>query len=892
MSKENKEDITKKQVTRRSALKWTGGLIAAAGLGVIAGVGGDMILRPTVTQPVGPPTTITQTATPTTAPAQAEKWVLQACQGWGCHDHCYLKVYTGSDGKIDRVERFELPPPEGDALGMCMKGAMEGRLPYNTNRILYPMKRVGNRGEGKFQRITWDQAMSEIGQKVKTITDQYGPEALAFDNFACGYVVQMGAGMGLVTLFANTFGATVAGQPPIDTGPFFAQETDWSYPFLVGGPISTQLTSTYGYDPRLLDQTKYLIMWSCNTAATHPGVTTRHMMAAKERGVKLVDVGLWYDQQAAVSDWFIPVRGGTDTALALGMANVLVYEGLYDKQFMTNRTVAPFLVRNDNGMFLRESDITSGGDKNKYVWWDAVSKSAQTIAGHVFEFPEGTMPDLLAAQTVNGIACKTAFLLLKEHLADYTPQSQEKITNVPASTVIQLAHEYVQNRPATIWHNWGMRYQNAYTLGRSIILLSALSGNLGLPGGRLILGWCGPVGSYPINFGSIWGGPGKAKALTFRDYLTAATTGKPRPIKAIILVGGNTLHSLPSRQNYEALYGAVDLFVAYELRTTDTTDWADYLLPGAMALEKYDIPAISPSYNTIILNEPAIQPLGEAKDEADFFKALASALGVSGWSDNTMAQWCAAILDASQKFPSTTGITYDRLQQEKAIRANVPLEIYDPYTAPIPFDRLQGYNPYGLALPKGYTGENELDWPNDSGRTEFYFEPFTDPTVKMPMATYVEPYMVAHYSAQDQNKYPLQYVAARQRFFMQTQFQDDPMLRTLAVNEQHIMMNPKDAASRGISDGDVATAFNDRGSCTAKVQLTERMPPGLVATWYGFRKTQHIAGHHCYLNTPNGVPEVDTPASNKAWSIGHWANMSDNLWDARCEVQKGTISTS
>ena len=852
-------------------LKWTGALAAGA-VGLVAGVGLDMgILRPTVTPPgTTTTTTVTETATGAGPTALVEDFVYTACQGGGCHGLCTLKTII-ADGKIIRTEQMgTLPEPEGDRSGICQKGIMAYRLVNNPNRILYPMKRVGKRGEGKFERITWQQAIDEIGVKLREVIDKYGPEAVGFFTICCGGAPVSGLFGVIGSRYMNLLGgSSIGASNSVDVGECYSTLIDFGAPH-----IWSPTHPTFGYDPSFLLQSNYIVSWMSNPMSTRPVGVSRYMLQAREKGAKLVQVGLWYDQTAAKADWFIPVRGGSDAALALAMAHVIVEENLVDWDFMTKHTVAPFLVRSDNGLFLRESDVVNGGDAKKYVWWDAVSKSAKSIAGHVLEFPQGTLPDLLAAPTVKGIACKAAFLKLKEQLAEYTPESQEKITGVKASTCREFAREYVQNRPSTIWHMWGARYQGSGRSCRALVLLSALSGNLGLRGGRIANPSYGSYGTWPFywladNIMYPEGAPG-AKWPLWRDVLSGARTGQPFPMKATISGWTNFVHALPSRQDWEELLDGTDLNVNIEIRMTDTSMWADYILPDAMCFEKYDL-IMYPQANQITLQEPAVQPHGECKTTAEIYRLLAKEVGLEKYFEKNDEEWVGEWLDEIQKDPAVAGITLERLKKEKTIRTNVPRRIPDPYEE-------GGLYPY-TQMAQWYDVDivtRPMDFPSKSGRVEFYYEGYAD--VGEAMARHVEPFMLGPKA--DRTKYPLQYVSARHRFFMQTQFTDDPVLLELSGKEPLLCINPKDAAARGIKEGDVCEVFNDRGSATAKAHLTEIFPPGVVNLWFGYRKHQHIAGSQGYLQRPHAVEESDDNLTKRAgWE---W----DMLWDNFAEVRK------
>ena len=305
---------------------------------------------------------------------------------------------------------------------------MNSKIPYAENRPLYPMKRVGERGSGQWERISWDQAITEITDKMKELIAEYGEHSILVGSFWCG---------------------------------------------LPGADRSTN----YDLAHRFVNAS--------------PGETTNMLIDARERGVKLVHISNLYDVTSAKCDEWVPVKSGTDAALALGMANVLVENDLVDKKFLLGRTTAAYLVRDDNGQYLREADIVEGGDPTKFVLVDADTdeifiveretgkkasgalgsdSSGDSVGGLIDEGTTdsygGHMPKLEATVEVNGIGAKTVYTKLREHLAKWTPETQEALTGVPAAQCEKLARDLWDATPAMIFLYDGFRYakqENALT---------------------------------------------------------------------------------------------------------------------------------------------------------------------------------------------------------------------------------------------------------------------------------------------------------------------------------------------------------------------------------------------------------------------------------------------
>jgi len=793
-----------------------------------------------------------------------EKVTYNACQGWGCHEHCTLSTYV-RDGKIVRTERTVLKGSEAERYGICQRGIVMGKFPYIKERVLYPLKRVGKRGEGKFERISWEKALDEIGEKLNEIRDKYGPRSFIVNNFPCGYPNNVSGSLGIALSYGlpSTLDATLMAGPTIDMSVNYLNMIDF------GDPLSA-----FKQQSITMEKANYIIIWGGNPIGyTRATQTSKILMDAQERGVKLVDVTPFYESTAAKVDEAVLIKPGTDAALALAMANVMIQEGLCDEDFLARYTVAPFLVRDDNGKFLRESDIEDGGDPEKYVVWNKVPAKPVSIAPHTFEY-EDVYPELCVSVAVNGIPCKTAFRKLEERVAEWTPESQEKITGVAADTARRLVHEFVENKPATIFLNYGMRYMNGPRSARAVALLSFLSGNFGLKGGRLITGPLidgHPVmlNQLPIMFPL---GPENAKggAVSMKDLLVSFENPNVQQYKAWLNCFSNPVQNWPDRKLWaEKIFPNMELIVVIEVRETDTAAFADYILPEATIFEREEI--MAPIGDCIILNEPAIEPRGESKPPAYIYGELAKRLGAGEYLNKSTEEWLRIEIDTQD--PAIAGLkpalTLDRLRQEKIVRLNVPEEPFDCW--------------------------DKLDFETPSGRYEFYFEDLAE--VDEALTKYIPPQIHSPKRA----KYPLQFVPGRHRVYMQGQLTEIPELRAIGGKISTLAINPVDAAARGINNGDRVEIFNDKGSVQAVAHLSQVFPPGTVNIWYAYPSKDYPTNPPTVLSTALGTSEAEDAFSIRICEvakvryetpmlsllslfgvmIGH-----ETLWDDLCEVRK------
>jgi len=758
-----------------------------------------------------------------------EKITYNACQGWGCHEMCVLTTYTDpEEQKIIRTERTVLNGVRPERYDICQKGIVSGKTPYLPEKLLYPLKRVGKRGEGKFERISWDQAMDEIGEKINQTTAKYGPKSLFMNVSIMGYPNNMSAlGNVLQNRFLNLYGASVMEMQPNDMSGNMTTISDY-------GDIMVEFRENIMYWSE--HKPKYLIIWGGNPIGwTRASTTTKILLDIQEAGGKIVDVGAIFDSTAAKADEFVAINPGTDAALALSMANLMIKEKLYDEHFLIERTVAPFLVREDNGLFLRENEIMEGGDSAKYVVWNQVPDKAVGIGSHVYNLDE-VYPELDARVVVNGIKCRTAFNALKEHVAQWTPESQEKVTGVPAETARRITHEFVTNKPSTVFLYFGMRYFNGGNSGRSVSLLPILNGSLADPDARFLIG---PLGmGYPISLNDM---PltfpegmenSKGSVANLDEIAESFTKEGVQQYKAFINTTSNPVQNWPNLSFWrDKIFPNLDLIVVFEVRMSDTALYADYVLPEASTFEREDL--ICPADDCIILNEPAIGPLGEAKPPADIWRELAKRVGLGEYFDKTTEEWLEIRLQTQD--PAIAGvkppITLERLRKEKIIRLNVPDEIYDEW------------------------GSMEYNTP--SGRVEFYREELAD--IGLPMATFIK----AQIHSPKRAVYPLQLFPGRSRFFMQSQFQELPEMRALAGYKAVVALNPVTAREKGISEGDWVDVFNEKGSVRVKAHISEMFPPGMAHLWYAYAAKDYPTDPPTILSSTLGTHEVQDAFSTK-----------------------------
>ena len=785
-----------------------------------------------------------------------ESFVYTACPGWGDHDYCVIKTIV-QDGKIVRTEKVEYSEPELCDGHICQKGITAGRQPYNPTRLLKPLKRVGERGEGKWEEISWDQALDEIAEKLVAIRDEHGPESVVMWCLAAGVPPATGLG----TLLAQRFGGLWGVTDPLvafglDNGPFYSNFYNFGECFLY-----------LLIDPINFQEANYIIVWGANPVENQMRIT-QNLVRARTKGAKIVDIGLVFDGTAGWADEFVGVRPGCDGFLALAMANLIIEKNWYDAEFMIEHTIAAYLVKSDDGKLLKDSE-------GNYFVWDAKNGVACAVAPGKGEI-KAQVPALTGNYVVDGVTVKPVFQLLTEHLSTYTVQAAEEISGVPVSTIEKVTEEYASAENAYLVSAIGLRYINQGETYRAFHLLGTLTGNLGRPGAGVTVELI-PT-SYPIAFNDAaitrpFGYEGsKLNAVKMPDFFEQVKDDNC-PYKAFICPAGNPVHQFANRDRWENFFKKLDLVVDFDVWMTDTGELADYVLPDCMPFEREEI-VCAAQYNHVVLQEPAIEPQGDVREPVWYWSELAKRVGLGEYYNKTREEWLDIRLQT--EYPFIAGLepklTYERLKKEKMVRTLAPAEPkFDPFVG--------------------------LKFPTATGRIEFYADRLADLGVALPVyKPCIESPVI-----DGNDKYPYQLFTGRQRFFMQSMFTDDPITVGLSGGEPATRINPADALREGLKDGDMVEVYNDRGHVVTKLCLDEAVPSGTIHVWFGWRRRQFEEGTYAEMLIPlSDISTVDDVAL-RWWDdwlaqggrvdpvvdvscslVGAW----DTLWDCACTIRR------
>ncbi len=412
--------------------------------------------------------------TSTWADRYRDKWKWDKVV-WGSHSvDCYpggcpFRVYV-RDGKIMREEQGGILPvieegiPDMNPMG-CQKGACWGYIHYGPDRVTHPLKRAGERGEGKWQRVSWDEALTDIADAMLDAVQDQGPESI----FTL-LTPEPGAAP------ARLFGVAL-GTPMTDGNAEF-QDFSPGY-YLTWGkfnPVSSM-------DDWFLAE--LTLIWHANPVYTNIH-WFHYVTESRYNGGEVITIAPDYSPSTIHSDYHLPVRIGTDAALALSMCKVIIDEGLYNRRFVQEQTDLSLLVRTDSGRFLRGNEMTLGGREDQFYWFDAKTKQAvpaprATLAmSDVDPELEGTFRARLADGTE--VEVQPAFERLKERLKDYEPEAVAKVCEVDAGLIRMVARKAAVKR-TKIFSGWNSgKYYHGDLMERAMALLLGLTGNWGKKG--------------------------------------------------------------------------------------------------------------------------------------------------------------------------------------------------------------------------------------------------------------------------------------------------------------------------------------------------------------------------------------------------------------------------
>ncbi len=387
-----------------------------------------------------------------------------------CISTCSYRMYAGG-GAVRWEEQSGVYPsgeagvPDPNPMG-CQKGAAWHRQLTAEDRLLHPMRRVGERGSGAWERISWEDALGEIAEAVCDAIEESGPQAVLVDETSQGGLLTAGA----QSRFANSLGAVsldaIASVNDIPVGHHV------TFGNIIGGSAAED---TFHAD--------VVLIWHANPAYTRIPYF-HYLTEARYHGATIVLIAPDVSPSASHVDIFVPVEGGTDAALALGMCRVVIDEALMDQEFVRTQTDLPLLVRADTGTLLRASDVVEGGSEHGFhVWTEETGLTLVPDDTLLLEHPavlRGTFEATLADGTA--VRVTTVFERLLVRLEDYAPESVAATCGLHPSVVVDLARRVAGGRTKLYEGFDTSKHYHGDLMERAMDLLLALTGNWGRKG--------------------------------------------------------------------------------------------------------------------------------------------------------------------------------------------------------------------------------------------------------------------------------------------------------------------------------------------------------------------------------------------------------------------------
>lgn len=790
------ENASSKHITRRSFLATTGlaaGALAASGMAGCSSV--DTSGEPAATETV------------------EEKTFINTCRG-NCGGSCVLNGRV-REGKIVSVEPQQFPKEyEGVSQG-CVKGVASPLRLYGTHRLLHPMKRVGERGSGEWEQISWDEAISLIAEKFQAAFDEAGPESV---------FVWTGAGNSASYLNGSPFNIANWAASVASCGvgiSRFAQKTGISMLGNGGDQAGMYMLfymlGTPKHPVEDFQNAKTVICWGSNPADASLNRNGWYWLCkAREGGAKLITIDPLYSATAAHSDEWVPIRVGTDAALMGAIINYLIENDLADTEYLKAKSVAPLLVKED-GTYVRLSDLgkaESGTDSDVPVVWD---EGKNDFVAHT----DAVNPALTGVREYDGAVFSTAYDLSMESIRSVTVDFAAEECGISPETIIKLAYACVENKPTFLCIDWGIEHTyNSFRLYYFAALLASVIGNVGLPGG----GYSAPNASASSILttpptqnpaGLAFDDP-KQNIVFTGDWLPGVLesgkwAGKELPVKCLYIQAHNPLDNGNDPLGMVKAWEKIDFIVTAEQFMTTTAHYCDLVLPVAMSWEHED-------FNGSFLCQKAIEPAGEALSDFEIWRKIAEAMGYADLYDKTGEEYLREYLDTSENLEA--GLGYDVWHERGAI-----------------------FGDYAY-------GENAIPETNALGRTQFYIETFMDRDDQgrdVPSEDRLPYYAKAAEAYHDnpaREKYPLFGFSNHEVYHGQSMHAHNAWLDEFRTcdGEPFCRIHPSAAEERGIETGDLVRCYNDHGSVVLKAVVTPGVQEESVWFPHGFFWDEFVEG--------------------------------------------------
>ncbi len=624
-----------------------------------------------------------------------------------CPDTCAL-LTTVENGAAIKVQGNP-DHPQTDGV-LCTKVSRYTERTYHPERILTPLKRVGKKGEGRFEAVSWDAALSDIAARLKAIAAR---NPLAIVPYSYAGTMGLVQGEGMAARFFNRLGGSSLHRS------ICAEAGGKAMEYTLGAKVGMKVEH--------YAQAKLIIIWGSNSIGSNLHFW-RYAQIAKRNGAKLICIDPRKTETADKCHEHIALLPGTDAALALAVMHELIVNDWLDHDYIQQYTLG----------------------------WDA----------------------------------------LKARALQWSPERASQVCGISVAQIKSLAFDYgqsvVNNTPVAIRLNYGVqRVKGGGNAVRAVACLPALIGAWRHAGGGMLLSSSGSYGIQKAVLERTDLAKGKPirtinMATIGDDLLREASTDFGPKIEALLVYNSNPVAIAPNSTQVVKGFAREDLFtVVLEHFQTDTADYADYILPATTQLEHWDIHR-SYGHTDVLLNRPAIAPVGQSKHNTQIFRELAKRMGFEDAcfddDDETLCR---------QAFGDT--INFDEL----LAKGFVTMPIADA--------------PFAHG-----------NFPSPSGKCEFVSERLVQQGMDG-----LPDHVPNHEVLGSSKQYPLAMISPPARNFLNSSFVNVKSLRDIE-GEPIVEIHETDALARGIQSGDVVDVFNARGHYQSKAVISNRARPGVV----------------------------------------------------------------
>ena len=790
----------------------------------------------------------------------------------GCVGGCAWKVYVknGVPMRDEQVSEYPQLPgiPDMNPRG-CQKGAVYCSWVKQPDFLKYPLKRVGERGERKWKRISWDDALTEIADKIIDTTLKRGPGNIyvAKRPFA---VISNNA----YTRLGKLLGAI---------SPDVSSMTGDLYPGIHTVRVPARSVSTF--DDWFTSD--LILMWHMNPIVTR--IPDAHFLTeARYNGARLVNISVEYNASSIHSDLFVPVRMGTDSHLAAAVVNQLIAGKHYKADYLKEQTDLPFLVRTDNGKFLRARDFKSGGSEESFYVWDTTTGKAVLAPGTMGSKDKtlklgAVTPALEGTFNADGIQVTTVFERLKTEIAPYTPEATQAETGVHPTVVRKLVGWIAACKALRILDGYNnQKHMDGFQCGRLKILILTLIGHHGTTGSidTTYEGWR-LEGSSEMT--TVKGKPGRSVSAVLAQWVWGEQYRRTKAyyddtqLKEQVGFGIDDIETLRKESeakgwmpNWQSIKNPVvtinaginifatsngyqhlaenflkrcELLVVVDFRLTSGAMYADIVLPAA-ALEKLDIRETSVTRFIHAYGQP-IKPMYERKTDWQIGVALAKKI-----QERAKARGISRVDDPEIK----SAIDFDTFYDEFTMKGSIETD-EDALRFVMEKSTSLGAGSYEELLKKGFVAVGPSAGKTSPVPKDKPYRPFTvNVTEKKPYATltgrlqfYVDHDWFQRFGATvpkpqvkgghlGPRRFPFKTNSPHTRWGVHSWCRNEKWMLRHQRGEPDVCLSPKAMAKKGIKDGDMVRVFNSQGEFFAVVKAAPSLPDDQVYSEHGWEQ--------------------------------------------------------